>query len=89
MEDTWFRLYTDRNLNITINQVESVNLSGAVSRQRFFCKTRKLERRELVNSVSNLKIPEYYSFIKIYLSRSDARTLYRSLPEHVIMVLRL
>ena len=88
-EDTWFRLYTDRNLNITINQVETVNISGAVSRQRFFRKTRKLERRELVNSMANLKIPEYYSFIKIYLSRSDARILYRALPEHAIMVLRL
>ena len=89
-EDTWFRLYTDRNAKIVFNQTDKPSVgSDPGSRRRYFRKARKLERRELVHSLSNLEIPDFYPNITLYLSGSDARVIYRAIPEHALVVLRL
>ncbi len=88
-EDTWFSLYTDRNLKLAIKQNETPSTLISEKRKRYFRKTRKLERRELVKSMANFEIPVHFAYITIYVSRSDARVIYRALPEHALVVLRL
>jgi len=88
-EDACFSLYTTRNLKIAVNQVERPARLISENRHRYFRKARKLERRELVKSLAKLEIPVHYAYIKIYISRSDARVIYRAIPEHALVVLRL
>lgn len=88
-EDTWFRLYTNRNLMILIEQSENPAGRGKISQRKYLSKARKMERIELFNTLANFHVPEYQSRIKIVIPRSDARVLYRALPEHALVVIRL
>lgn len=88
-EDTWFRLYTNRSFIIFIEQSENPAGPGKISRRRYLSKARKTERREVFDTLANFRVPEYQSWIKIVIPRADARVLYRALPEHALVVIRL
>ncbi len=88
-KDVWLTLYTDRSLKISIHPAEkSFTGHDCAGWFKYFIKKRRLERRELVSSFLNPKIPKYNSSISLYVSKDDARVIYRAIPEHALVVVR-
>lgn len=88
-EDTWFKMYTDRNFRLMIYPVEKPVGKGRIVRNKFFRNVRSQEKRDLIKSFVKLKIPEYHSNITLFVSASDAKVIYRALPEQALVVIKL
>lgn len=88
-KNVWLTLYTDRSLKISIHPAEkSYTGCCGTGRFKYFRKKRRLERRELISSFINPEIPAYNSSILLYVSKDDARVIYRAIPEHALVIVR-
>jgi hypothetical protein len=87
-EETWFSLYTDRNLEIQMGQDESKSFNSFLHRNKFFSNVRRNNYKRKLSALKEFNIPEYVSYIKIITTASDARVIYRALPENALIVLK-
>jgi hypothetical protein len=85
----YFRLFFDRNLTVDINQEETPPAKGKKERFRFRLHNRYFSAREALRTLFRPKDSPYHFWIRLELSREDARIIYRALPEHALMALRL
>jgi hypothetical protein len=78
----------DKHLILTVSQTEP----ATGHRTSVFLKTIKKNLKyfkEIWNSGKRFKIPGYIPHIEIYIPASDAKTIFRALPENAAMVLEL
>ena len=68
---------------------ESDGEGSAVNRLLFDLTDRTRNSWDIVKSVFTLKVPEYHPYIKIVLPGSDARIIYRALPKHGQVAVRI
>jgi hypothetical protein len=69
-------------IRIYVYQNENVKLNDRISQFKFDLNDRLRDTWSALKSVSTLKVPEYHPFIKIKLSRTDAKIIYRSIPKN-------
>ena len=69
-------------IRIYVYQNENVKLNDRISQFKFDLYDRLRDTWIALKSVSTLKVPEYHPFIKIKLSRTDAKIIYRSIPKN-------
>jgi len=85
----YFRLFFDRNLTVDINQEETPPAKGKKARFKFKLHNRYFSAREALRALFRPQESPYHFWIRLKLSREDARIIYRALPEHGLMALRL
>jgi len=67
---------------IYVYQEENVKFSDRMSHFSFDIKDRLRDTWSSLKSVAVLKVPEYHPFIKMRLSRSDAKIIFRAIPKN-------
>ncbi len=72
----------DNGIVVYIYQEEKLNPGDNFHRFAFDLKYRLKNALISLKSTCTLKVPEYHPFIKIRLSRADAKRIYRALPVH-------
>jgi len=69
-------------IRIYVYQEENVKFSDRMSHFSFDIKDRLRDTWSSLKSVAVLKVPEYHPFIKMRLSRSDAKIIFRAIPKN-------
>ena len=69
-------------IRIYVYQEENVKFSDRMSHFSFDIKDRLRDTWSSIKSVAVLKVPEYHPFIKMRLSRSDAKIIFRAIPKN-------
>jgi hypothetical protein len=69
-------------IRIYVYQNENTKLNDRIGQFKFDLNDRLRDTWSALKSVAALKVPEYYPFIKIKLSRTDAKIIYRSIPKN-------
>jgi hypothetical protein len=67
---------------ILVYQEEKLNPGDGLHLFWFDLKYKLRNALNAMKSISTFKVPEYYPFIKLRLPRTDAKIIYRALPEH-------
>jgi len=80
IEPAGYILETDRNVRIFIYQEETATLHDKLSLFRFDLNDRIRSAWKSLKRIIIFRVPEYQPYIKIRVSKSDARILYRALP---------
>jgi len=75
-----FILEMDNGIVISVYQEEKLNQGDAMNLFGFDLRYRIKNSIRSLASVFTLKVPEYHPFIKLRLSREDAKIIYRALP---------
>ncbi|MFZ2287991.1 MAG: hypothetical protein WAV93_13520 [Bacteroidales bacterium] len=86
-EAVFFTLDTDRNIRFYFEQQEDT--VGADRRARFFfdLKDRSRNARATMREVISLRTPPYVPYIKIWVSKAEAKIIYRAIPREGQIVL--
>jgi hypothetical protein len=69
-------------IRIYVYQKENIKLNDRISQFRFDLNDRLRDTWSALKRVATLKVPEYHPFIKIKLSRTDAKIIYRAIPKN-------
>ena len=69
-------------IRIYVYQEENVKLSDKMSHLSFDINDRLRDTWSALKRVAVLKVPEYHPFIKIRLSRTDAKIIFRAIPKN-------
>jgi hypothetical protein len=69
-------------IRIYVYQNENVKFIDRIGRFKFDLNDRLRDTWSALKSVATMKVPEYHPFIKIKLSRTDAKIIYRSIPKN-------
>jgi len=69
-------------IRIYVYQDENVKLNDRISRLKFDINDRIRDTWSALKSVAVFKVPVYHPFIKIRLSRTDAKIIYRAIPKN-------
>lgn len=69
-------------LRIYVYQKENVKLADRISQFKFDLNDRFRDTWSALKKVATMKVPEYHPFIKIKLSRTDAKIIYRAIPKN-------
>ena len=69
-------------LRIYVYQKENVKINDRISQFKFDLNDRLRDTWSALKRVATMKVPEYHPFIKIKLSRTDAKIIYRSIPKN-------
>jgi hypothetical protein len=80
IEPAGYILETDRDVRIFIYQDETATFHDKLSLFRFDLNDRIRSAWKSLRRVLVFRVPEYQPYIKIRVSKSDARILYRALP---------
>jgi hypothetical protein len=75
-------LEIDNGIRIIVYQDEKLNPGDNIHLFWFDLRYRLRNTFESLKSSFTFKVPEYHPFIKLRLPRSDAKIIYRALPEH-------
>jgi hypothetical protein len=75
-------LEIDNGTRIIVYQDEKLNPGDNMHLSWFDLQYRFRNTLESLKSSLTFKVPEYHPFIKLRLPRSDAKIIYRALPEH-------
>ena len=84
-----FILEMDNGIVIYVYQEEKLNQGDAMNLFGFDLRYRIKNSIRSLASVFTLKVPEYHPFIKLRLSREDAKIIYRALPRQGQIAVRL
>jgi hypothetical protein len=76
-----FILEMDNGIVISVYQEEKLNQGDAMNLFGFDLRYRIKNSIRSLASVFTLKVPEYHPFIKLRLTREDAKIIYRALPK--------
>jgi len=82
-------LEMDNGIIFSIYQEEKIRLGDGMDLFGFDLRYRIRNTIKSLGSVFTLKIPEYHPFIKIRLPRKDAKIIYRALPLHGQVAIKL
>jgi len=80
IEPVGYIFETDRDVRIFIYQEETANFRDKLRLFRFDLNDRIRNAWESLKRIIVFRIPEYQPYIKIRVSKSDARILYRAMP---------
>ena len=81
-----FRYILDAGLQIDIRQSNQKDIKGA----RNFNRTLRInESKRIIKQLASLNVPDFYPVIYIELSSQDAKSIYKALPMHPKMVIRV
>lgn len=69
-------------LRIYVYQKENVKLADRISQFKFDLNDRLRDTWSALKKVATMNVPEYHPFIKIKLSRTDAKIIYRAIPKN-------
>jgi hypothetical protein len=69
-------------IRIYVYQNENAKFADRIGQFKFDLNDRLRDTWSALKSVAKLKVPEYHPFIKIKLSRTDAKIIYRSIPKN-------
>jgi hypothetical protein len=72
----------DNGINILVYQEEKLNFGDGMNLFRFDLSNRMRNAWISIKSVLMFKVPDYHPFIKIRLPRTDAKIIFRAIPEH-------
>ncbi len=86
-EAVFFTLETDRNVRFYFEQQEDT--VGADRRARFLfdLKDRSRSAKATMKAVAGFRTPPYVPYIKIWLSKAEAKIIYRAIPREGLIVL--
>lgn len=77
-----FIMQIENGFHIFIYQDEKLNFGDGIHRLIFDMLNRFRDTFHSLKSVVTFRIPEYHPYIKVRLPRTDAKIIYRALPEH-------
>lgn len=77
-----FILEMTNGTRIYVYQEENEKFFSRIKLSFFDIKERLRDTWGSLRSLALFKVPEYHPFIKIWLSRSDAKIIYRAIPKH-------
>jgi hypothetical protein len=72
----------ENGLVMLVYQEERLNPGDGFHLFKFDLKYRMKHAIRTMKSIITFKVPEYHPFIKLILPRTDAKIIYRALPEH-------
>lgn len=81
VEPVNYIMETDNGTRFFIYQEEKLNPGDGVHRFYFDLRFRLREFARSLKSIISFKIPEYHPYIKLRIPRTDAKIIYRGLPE--------
>jgi hypothetical protein len=87
-EAVFFTLNTDQNVRFFFEQQEDT--IGADRRARFFfdLKDRSRNAAATMKAVAKFSTPPYVPYIKIWISKAEAKIVYRAIPREGLIVLK-
>lgn len=81
-----YNLYLDRNLMIDIRQVDTVKNEQYLAYQKYL---RKERIGKQIRSLLNFSIPHYEPWIRIEIPAADAKSIYKAMPVHGQVAVKL
>ncbi len=87
--DVHFTWHFDRQLTVFVEQVQMPSFTGIFSKGWYNFRRSLGGAGEAILSLVQLKIPRHRLWIELELSRDDAKAIYRALPKHAGLALRL
>jgi hypothetical protein len=77
-----FMLETENGCRLYVYQDIGEKTGGGLSRFLFDINDRFNNSWDIIKSIFVLKVPEYHLYIKIRMTKADAKIIYRALPRH-------
>jgi hypothetical protein len=87
--DVHFTWHFDRQLTVFVEQVQMPSFTGMLSKGWYNFRRSLGGAGEAILSLAQLKIPRHRLWIELELPRDDAKAIYRALPKHAGLALRL
>jgi hypothetical protein len=75
-------LETENGIKLYVYQQEEVRSKGGFNRFLFDLNDRFRNIWDILKSIMVLKVPEYHPYVRIRMSKADAKIIYRALPRH-------
>jgi len=77
-----YMLVMKSGIRIYVYQNENAKFNDRIGQFKFDLNDRLRDTWSALKRVATMKVPEYHPFIKIKLSRTDAKIIYRSIPKN-------
>jgi len=87
--DAEFTLHFDRNLTLSVEQAQPPSLSGRWREFLYDLRRNFDAGRDAVIALLHGQLPQHRMWIEIEIPREDAKAIYRALPSHTGLALRL
>ncbi len=87
--DVHFTLEFDRNLTLTVEQLQTPTFKGRLKKAAYNLRRSLISTKEILLSLSKLKMPHQRVWIEIEITREDAKAIYRALPKKAGLVIKL
>jgi hypothetical protein len=87
--DAEFTLHFDRNLTLAVEQAQPPSFSGRWREMWYDLRRNFDAARNAAAALVHLQLPQHRLWIEIEISREDAKAIYRALPRHAGLALRL
>ena len=87
--DVHFTMEFDRNLTVTVEQLQTPTLTGRMGKALYNLRRSLISTKEILQSLSKLKMPHQRVRIEVEITREDAKAIYRALPQKAGLVMKL
>lgn len=87
--DVYFILHFDKNLSLAVAQTQPTSAIGWLHRVGYLLERGWLPVAEDLSALAHLKRPTARVHMRLEMSREDAKAIYRALPTHANLALRL
>lgn len=81
-----FNLYLDRNFRVDIRQVDTLKNEQYMEYNKYL---RKEKISHLIKSLLKFKVPEYEPWIRIDIPANEAKSIFKALPYHAQVAIKL
>ncbi len=87
--DVHFTLEFDRGLTVIVKQIQTPSWEGRKRKLRYDWQRLTTHARETIADLKNRRLPRQPLRIELYITREDAKAIYRAVPTNLEMALRL
>jgi Glu-tRNA(Gln) amidotransferase subunit E-like FAD-binding protein len=83
-----YHLYLNKDITLIIVQADEIDKKNEIYRQ--FVKT-SLQRKvgNIIRNLARFKVPDYRPWIMMFVEQDDAITIYRAIPYHSLVSIRI